>query len=157
MDKMSSGESLNAGPVSVGVRRLDPRAVLPAQAHPGDAGWDVCALDEAVLAPGERRLFGTGLSLEIPEGWEIQVRPRSGLALKHGVTVLNTPGTVDAGYRGEIKVLLINLGSEPFAVSPGLRLAQLVLGRVWPLTWDERDELGESARGAGGYGSSGTH
>ncbi len=135
--------------------RLHPAAALPQQAHPGDAGMDLQACEGTVLAPGARALVKTGLTLDMPAGLEAQVRPRSGLALRHGVTVLNAPGTIDAGYRGEIGVILINHGDTPFTVEPGMRVAQLVFAAVAQvdITWAE--SIGETARGAGGFGSSG--
>lgn len=132
---------------------------LPVYETSGSAGMDVrAAVAEGApvtLKPGERALVPTGLSVAIPEGYEIQVRPRSGLAAKHGVTCLNTPGTIDSDYRGEIKVILINLGAEPFKVLRGERIAQLVLAPVTRLGWREVDALDETARGAGGFGSTG--
>lgn len=132
---------------------------LPAYGTSGSAGMDVRAAvtdgEPMVLAPGERALVPTGLSVAIPEGYEIQVRPRSGLAAKHGVTCLNTPGTIDSDYRGELKVILINLGAEPFKVLRGERIAQLVLAPVTRLAWSEVDALDETARGARGFGSTG--
>ena len=142
--------------MQVKFKRVDPAAVLPAYARPGDAGMDLCACEEAVLRPGERRLVRTGLVMELPQGAEAQVRPRSGLALKHGVTLLNAPGTIDAGYRGEIGVILVNHGEAPFVIAPGMRIAQLVLAEVARVMVTLADELGASARGAGGFGSSGT-
>lgn len=133
--------------------------VLPAYETSGSAGMDVrAAVPEAepmVLAPGARAMVPTGLSVAIPEGYEIQVRPRSGLAAKHGLTCLNTPGTIDSDYRGEIKVILINLGAEPFTIQRGERIAQLVLAPITRLAWQEVDTLGETERGAGGFGSTG--
>ncbi len=108
-----------------------------------------------VLQPGERKLIPTGLTLELPEGYEAQIRPRSGLALKNGITVLNSPGTIDADYRGEVKVLLINLGQEPFEIANGERIAQMVIARHETVKWMMAEQLTETARGAGGYGSSG--
>ena len=137
-------------------QKLNPQASLPVQAHPGDAGMDLRACEHVTLAPGARALVRTGLAVEIPEGLEGQVRPRSGLALKHGVTVLNAPGTIDAGYRGEIAVILVNHGEAPFVVEPGMRIAQLVLAAVARVTVALVDGLGASARGAGGFGSTGT-
>lgn len=132
---------------------------LPAYETSGSAGMDVrAALPEAgpvTLKPGERALVPTGLSVAIPEGYEIQVRPRSGLAAKHGLTCLNTPGTIDSDYRGEIKVILINLGAEAFVIQRGERIAQLVLAPVTRLAWSEADALDETTRGAGGFGSTG--
>ena len=121
------------------------------------AGMDVPANVESTitLQPGERQLIATGLYLEIPPGYEMQIRPRSGLALKHGITVLNSPGTVDADYRGEIKVLLINHGQEPFQISKGDRIAQMVLAKHEVISWEVTSNLNPSDRGEGGYGSSG--
>jgi dUTP pyrophosphatase len=116
---------------------------------------DVVSAEDVVIAPGERWPVATGLALAIPPGFEIQVRPRSGLALKHGITVPNTPGTIDSDYRGELKVILINLGSAAFTVRRGDRVAQLVLAPVVQASWLEVDELDETARGAGGFGSTG--
>ena len=121
------------------------------------AGMDIPANVESAitLQPGERQLIATGLYLEIPPGYEMQIRPRSGLALKHGITVLNSPGTVDADYRGEIKVLLINHGQEPFQISKGDRIAQMVLAKHEVISWEVTSNLNPSNRGEGGYGSSG--
>ena len=118
---------------------------------------DVLAAEDVTLAPGARHAVATGLSVAIPPGYEIQVRPRSGLALKHGISVPNTPGTIDSDYRGELKVILINHGAEPFAVARGDRIAQLVLAPVIQASWTEVDELDETARGAGGFGSTKGH
>ena len=121
------------------------------------AGMDIPANVESAitLQPGERQLIATGLYLEIPPGYEMQIRPRSGLALKHGITVLNSPGTVDADYRGEIKVLLINHGQEPFQITKGDRIAQMVLAKHEVISWEVTSNLNPSERGSGGYGSSG--
>jgi dUTP pyrophosphatase len=128
---------------------------LPAYATEGAAGMDVLAAEEVTLAPGARHAVATGVALAIPPGYEIQVRPRSGLALKHGVTVPNTPGTIDSDYRGELKVIMINLGTEPFAIRRGDRVAQLVLAPVVQASFLEVDELDETVRGEGGFGSTG--
>ena len=130
---------------------------LPAYQTPGSAGLDLCAaLAEAVrLAPGERRLIPTGLVFEIPEGHEGQVRPRSGLALKHGISIVNSPGTIDSDFRGEVGIVLINHGSAPYVVEPLSRIAQIVIARVEQLQIEEADSLTETSRGAGGYGSTG--
>lgn len=130
---------------------------LPAYQTSGSAGLDLCAaLPEAVqLAPGERRLIPTGLSFEIPEGHEGQVRPRSGLALKHGISIVNSPGTIDSDFRGEVGIVLINHGQEPYVVEPLSRIAQIVLARVEQMQIEEAESLTETARGAGGYGSTG--
>lgn len=144
----------------VSIRRL-PHADgldLPGYATEGAAGMDLQAAVDApvTLAPGQRRLIPTGLSIALPPGFEAQVRPRSGLALKNGVTVLNSPGTVDADYRGEVGVILANLGDAPFTVERGMRIAQMVVARHERVVWDETDELPATARGAGGFGSTGT-
>lgn len=131
----------------------------PSYATPGSAGMDLKAnIDSPVtLAPLERALVPTGLFIALPVGYEAQVRPRSGLAARCGITVLNTPGTVDADYRGEIKVILVNLSSEPFTVNPGERIAQMVVARHERVEWEEVASLDETDRGEGGFGSTGTH
>jgi dUTP pyrophosphatase len=133
-----------------------PDAVLPAYAHgpAEDAGMDLHAVEEVTLSPGVARLVPTGLTLELPPGYEGQVRPRSGLALKHSITIPNAPGTIDPGYRGEVRVILLNLGAAPYTVHAGDRIAQLIVARYEAVEWDEGD-LADSARGAGGFGSSG--
>jgi dUTP pyrophosphatase len=128
---------------------------LPSYASDGAAGLDVVSAEDAMLPPGGRRAVATGFALAIPEGFEVQVRPRSGLALKHGITCLNTPGTIDSDYRGEVKVILANLGSEPFEVRRGERIAQLVPAPVLRAGFREVAELDDTARGAGGFGSTG--
>jgi dUTP pyrophosphatase len=128
---------------------------LPAYATDGAAGMDVVSAEDVTLAPGARHAVATGLAMAIPHGFEIQVRPRSGLALKHGITVPNTPGTIDSDYRGELKVILINLGAEPFEIRRGDRVAQLVLAPVTRASWLPVDELDETTRGEGGFGSTG--
>ena len=130
---------------------------LPAYATAGAAGLDVLAAEDVTIAPGMRHAVATGFSLAIPDGYEIQVRPRSGLALKHGITLPNTPGTIDSDYRGELKVILINHGSDDFPIARGDRIAQLVLAPVTLAAWQEVDELGDTVRGAGGFGSTGGH
>ncbi|HEV7667674.1 MAG TPA: dUTP diphosphatase [Thermoanaerobaculia bacterium] len=130
----------------------------PALASAGSSGYDLRAAmgEELILAPGARALVPTGLFLEIPVGWEAQVRPRSGLALRHGVGILNSPGTIDSDYRGEVGVILINWGAEPFAIRRGDRIAQLVFARVEAVEWQEVERLVDSDRGAGGFGSTGS-
>jgi dUTP pyrophosphatase len=128
---------------------------LPAYATSHAAGMDVVAAEDLDLQPGQRHPVATGFRVAIPEGYEIQVRPRSGLALKHGITVPNTPGTIDADYRGELKVIMINHGTEPFPVRRGERIAQLVPAAVTQASWTEVEELDETVRGAGGFGSTG--
>lgn len=131
---------------------------LPSCATELSAGMDVSAALEApvTLEPGRRALVPTGLAFALPAGFEAQVRPRSGLAAKHGITVLNTPGTIDADYRGEVKVILVNLGEEPFVIEHGMRIAQVVFAPVTRAIWTEVEVLPETARGAGGFGSTGT-
>lgn len=143
--------------LEVPVVRLDPDLPLPAYARPGDAGLDLLAREAATLAPGGgRALVPTGIALAIPPGWAGFVQPRSGLALRHGVTCLNTPGLIDAGYRDELRVLLVNLDpTEPFAVARGDRIAQLVLQPVEEVAWREVDVLDDTERGLGGFGSTG--
>lgn len=138
------------------VRRLDPELPLPSYAHPGDAGLDLYAAEQVRLAPGHRALIGTGIALEIPLGYVGSVHPRSGLAARHGITVLNAPGTVDSGYRGEVKVNLINLDPcEPFLIRRGDRMAQLLLLPVATARLVEVDVLSDTTRGDTGHGDSG--
>jgi dUTP pyrophosphatase len=142
--------------VDVAVLRLDPDLPLPAYAHPGDAGADLVTAVDVTLAPGERALVGTGVALALPDGYVALVHPRSGLAARHGLSIVNTPGTIDAGYRGEIKVLLVNHDlHEPVQLRRGDRIAQLVVQRFERARFVAVDELPGSARGAGGYGSTG--
>ena len=142
--------------VDVLVRRLHPDVPLPAYAHPGDAGADLVTTVEVTLAPGERALVPTGIAIALPEGYAAFVHPRSGLATRHGVSVVNAPGTVDAGYRGEIKVTLVNLDPrEPVTLRPGDRIAQLVVQRVEHAVMHEVESLPGTARGEGGFGSTG--
>jgi dUTP pyrophosphatase len=153
-----------AEPVEVAVRRLDPEQPLPAYAHPGDAGADLVAAEDAVLPPGGRATIRTGLAIAVPAGYAAFVHPRSGLAARHGITIVNTPGTIDAGYRGEVGVILLNTdASEPFTVRRGDRIAQLVVQPVARARFVPTDELppldsrhsGDGTRGAGGFGSTG--
>ena len=136
-------------------KRIHPDAVLPSYAHPSDAGMDVRSVEALTLAPGKRALVHTGLVMLLPPRYEAQVRPRSGLALKNGVTVLNAPGTVDSGYRGEVGVILINLGEDDFQVRKGDKVAQLVIAPVTQPEIVETAEVDETDRGAGGFGSTG--
>jgi dUTP pyrophosphatase len=155
---------MNAVPVRV-VRTedADPGVPLPSYQTEGAAGLDICAnlaprnrATGLLLRPGERRLIPTGFRVQIPEGYEIQMRPRSGLALKQGLTLVNTPGTIDSDYRGEIGVIVINHGAQDVAVTHGMRIAQMVLAPVTRLVWQEADHIGASDRGEGGFGSTGT-
>lgn len=140
---------------TLAVQRLHPEAVLPAYAHDGDAGLDLTAVEEVVLAPGERAAVPTGIAMAVPDGWVGLVHPRSGLARRHGVTVTNAPGTIDAGYRGEVQVLLVNLGADAVTLHAGERVAQLVLQRVGRADVVEVGDLEDTARGSGGFGSTG--
>ncbi len=147
--------------MKVGILRL-PHALdlpLPAYATEGSAGLDLVAAvpDDIELAPGKRVLVPNGIALELPVGFEAQVRPRSGLAAKNGITVLNTPGTIDSDYRGELKTVLINLGEAPFTITRGMRIAQMVIARHERAELIEQDSLSDTARGAGGHGSTGLH
>jgi dUTP pyrophosphatase len=141
--------------MTVRFRLLDSSAKLPTYAHPGDAGMDVCSIEDVVIAPGARHLVKTGFAMELPDGFEAQVRPRSGLAIKSGITVLNTPGTIDSGYRGEVGVILINLSDVPFHVEKGMKIAQMVIAKFERAEIEEVSELSSSERGAGGFGSTG--
>jgi dUTP pyrophosphatase len=142
--------------VQIRIQKIHPAAVLPAYAHGPleDAGMDLCAVEDVTLEPQIPRLVPTGLTIELPPGYEGQVRPRSGLALKHAIGMPNAPGTIDPGYRGELRVLMINLGREPYTVHAGDRVAQLVVARYEAVEWVEGDLAG-SQRGQGGFGSSG--
>jgi dUTP pyrophosphatase len=128
---------------------------LPSRATPGAAGYDLASAEDGRLGPGERRLFRTGIAIAVPHGYECQLRPRSGLALRHGVTLPNTPATIDSDYRGELMVALVNLGAEPFDVTRGMRIAQMVVAKVEQVAFEEVAQLPETDRGAGGFGSTG--
>ena len=138
------------------IKRLRPDAALPHYAHgpEEDAGMDLRAVERVVLAPGVPNGVPTGLAVELPAGYEAQIRPRSGLALKHAITLPNSPATIDPGYRGEIRVILLNLGKHEYAIEPGDRIAQMVIARYEAIEWEE-SELSDSVRGEGGFGSSG--
>lgn len=142
-------------PPIIKFKKLSPAAIIPSYTHPGDAGADLVAIDSHILPPLQRLAVPTGLAVEIPQGYEMQVRPKSSLALHHGVTLLNAPGTVDAGYRGEIKVILINLGQATFEISPGQRIAQIVIAPVMQAEFAIVETLSDSQRGEGGFGSTG--
>ena len=141
--------------MKLSIRRIDPAAQMPTYAHPGDAGMDVRSIEELTLEPGARALVHTGLVFQLPPDAEAQVRPRSGLALKYGVTVLNSPGTIDAGYRGEVGVILVNLGQRPFKIEKGMKIAQVVVSRVEQAEIVDVQETDETDRGSGGFGSTG--
>lgn len=137
------------------VKLINEDAILPFQANIGDAGLDLFSAEEKLILPGEAELIRTGIIIELPEGTEAQVRPRSGLALKHSVTILNSPGTIDEGYRGEIKVILINHGNKEFLVEKQTRIAQIVIAQIAKVNIVQVEELTNSERGEGGFGSSG--
>ncbi len=157
---MSTNLALDVHGISVAIQRLPHGAdvALPEPATDMSAGVDLVAAvtDPVVLEPGRRALIPTGIAIQLPGGFEAQVRPRSGLAVKHGVTILNSPGTIDADYRGEIGVILINHGDQPFTVTRGMRIAQMVVQSVIGVQWREVDTLDETDRGDGGFGSTGT-
>jgi dUTP pyrophosphatase len=142
--------------MQIRIQRIHPAATLPHYAHgpQEDAGMDLCAVEEVILEPQAPRTVATGLTIELPPGYEAQVRPRSGLALKHAISIPNAPGTIDPGYRGEIRVILINLGREPYTIHAGDRIAQMIVAKYEGIEWVE-ETLAESQRGAGGFGSSG--
>jgi dUTP pyrophosphatase len=143
--------------IELAVQRLRQEAVVPERAYPGDAGLDLAACEQVELAPGERASVGTGLAVAIPEGYAGFVQPRSGLADRHGISIVNSPGLIDSGYRGEVKVILLNTDrSAPFVVEPGMRIAQLVVLPVPEIDVAETDELPATERGVRGHGSSGT-
>ena len=141
--------------MKIKIKKLNKKAIIPAYQTKEAAGFDLHSIEDVVIKPGERKLIGTGLAFEIEFGFEVQIRPRSGLAYKHGITVLNTPGTIDSDYRGEIKVLLINHGSEPFEIKKGERIAQAVIAPVIQAEIVEVENLSDTERGSGGFGSTG--
>lgn len=165
VDKMSQSINKVREVVDLEVKKLDEKAVIPAYAHKGDAGFDLSAIvlektsdsytDKTTILPGQKYIAKTGLSFAVPKGYELQVRPRSGLAYKHGITVINSPGTVDSGYNGEVMVILLNTGSEPFEIRTGDRIAQGVINKLPTVSIREVSELDETERGAGGFGSTG--
>ncbi|OOM73493.1 dUTP diphosphatase [Clostridium sp. BL-8] len=138
------------------IKRIHDKAIIPNYAHEGDAGLDLYSVEELVLNPGERGLIHTGIQIELPANTEAQIRPRSGLALKNGITTLNSPGTIDEGYRGEIGVILINHSNEVFKVEQGMKIAQMVIKPVFKVNIVETSELSDSERSENGFGSSGT-
>jgi len=141
--------------MEIQIRRINELATIPSYAHEGDAGMDLYSIDEVEIAPGETSLIHTGITIQLPQGTEAQIRPRSGLALKHSVTVLNTPGTIDEGYRGEIGVILINHSKNAFKVVKGMKIAQMVIKPVLRVEIEEVNELTQTSRGQGGFGSTG--
>jgi dUTP pyrophosphatase len=143
-------------PLRIKIKKLHAQAMIPRYAHgpDEDAGMDLHSVEAVMLGPGETKLVATGLAIELPPGYEAQIRPRSGLALKYSITLPNSPATIDPGYRGELRVILHNLGREPFEILPGERIAQMVIVRYEAIEWEEGD-LADSRRGEGGFGSSG--
>ncbi|MGG7176644.1 dUTP diphosphatase [Clostridium paraputrificum] len=137
------------------VEKVNEKAIIPNYAHEGDAGLDVYSVEKLILNPGERGLVHTGIKIELPKNTEAQIRPRSGLALKHGISLVNSPGTIDEGYRGEIGVIMINHSNEAFVVEEGMKIAQMVIKPVWRVEVEEVNSLTDSERGEKGYGSSG--
>ncbi len=137
------------------VKKLNEEAIIPNFAHKGDAGMDLYSIEEVVIPKSETRLIKTGISIELPKMTEAQVRPRSGLALKHSITVLNSPGTIDEGYRGEIGVILINHGKEDFVVTKNMKIAQMVIKPIYEISIEEVNDLSDTDRGEGGFGSTG--
>jgi dUTP pyrophosphatase len=148
--------SVNLTQLKIRIRKLHPNALVPRYAHGPleDAGMDLHAVSAVSIAPGQTVLVPTGIAIELPPGYEAQIRPRSGLALKYSITLPNSPATIDPGYRGEIRVILLNLGLETFTIEPGERIAQMVIARYEAIEWEE-GELSETIRGEGGFGSSG--
>jgi len=141
--------------MKVRIKKLREDAIIPSYAHEDDAGVDLHSCEEHILNPGERVLVKTGLSVSIPRNFEAQIRPRSGLALKHGISIVNTPGTIDSGYRGEIGIIVINHGKDVFKIEKGKKIAQMVFKEIEQVEFEEVDELDSSNRGEGGFGSTG--
>ncbi len=141
--------------MKIKILKLDESATIPNYSHPGDAGLDLFSIEEQIILPGETKLIHTGIAIALPTGTEAQIRPRSGLALKHSITVLNSPGTIDAGYRGEIGVILINHGKDPFQVLSGMKIAQMVIASVINAEIATVENLSSTSRGTGGFGSTG--
>ena len=138
------------------IEKVNELAQIPLYAHPGDAGMDICSVDKVCIKPGETKLIKTGIKIQLPPNTEAQIRPRSGLALKNGITVLNTPGTIDEGYRGEIGVILINHGKKEFSVDVGMKIAQMVIQPVLRVHVKQVNRLSDTERGEGGFGSTGS-
>ena len=143
--------------VKIKVQKIKGNAIIPKYAHEGDAGVDLYSTEEYLLKPGDMVLVSTGIKVAIPKGYEGQIRPKSGLALKHGLSVVNTPGTIDSGYRGEVGIILINLGKKEYKIEAGKKVAQLIVNRVEEATFEEVKELDETSRNEGGFGSTGLH
>jgi dUTP pyrophosphatase len=143
--------------ITIKIQKIKENAIIPKYAHKGDAGVDLYSTEDYTLKPGQRTLVSTGIKIAVPMGYEAQVRPKSGLAVKHGISVANTPGTVDAGYRGEVGVIAINLGDEDFKIEKGKKIAQMVFNKIEEAEFEEVQELDETTRGEGGFGSTGHH
>ncbi len=143
--------------IKVSIQRIHEKAKIPSYANADDAGVDLYSVKDIILNPGERVLVPIGIKIAIPKGYEGHVRPKSGLALKHGISIVNTPGTIDAGYRGEIGVIVINHGSEPYTIESGKKIAQMVFNKVEQADFVEVESLDETSRGEGGFGSTGLH
>ena len=141
--------------MKIKIKKLNELAIIPTYARKGDAGMDLYSIEDYSLKPGERKLFPTGLAIEIPIGYELQLRPRSGLAYKHGISIVNSPGTIDSGYRGDVGIILINHGEKDFEIKIGDRIAQGILNKVEEVDFIEVENLSESERGEGGFGHSG--
>jgi dUTP pyrophosphatase len=141
--------------IKIKIKKIKENAIVPKYAHHGDAGVDLYSTEDYILKPGERTLVSTGIAISIPPGHEAQVRPKSGLALKHGISIVNTPGTVDCEYRGEIGVIAINLGQEDFKIEKGNKIAQMVFNKIEEADFEEVEELDDTTRGDGGFGSTG--
>ena len=139
----------------VKVKKLSEKAILPSFAHPGDAGMDLFSVESKVLEPGRSYLVKTGISIQLPKNTEAQIRPRSGLALKHMITLTNTPGTIDEGYRGEIGIIMINHGKDDFEIKEGMKIAQMVIKPIYEVNITESKDLSDTSRGEGGFGSTG--
>lgn len=145
---------MNINEIDIYLENL-PGVTLPRKATPGSAGYDICSSQDIMLLPGDFTKVSTGIKLSLPSNCEVQIRPRSGLAFKHGITVLNSPGTIDSDYRGEVCILLINHGKEPFHIEIGMRIAQMIFSKVIPIRFNLKESLNESDRGTGGFGSTG--
>jgi dUTP pyrophosphatase len=141
--------------MEIEIIKLNEAAIIPSYSHPGDAGLDLFAVEAQTILPGETKLINTGIAIAVPPGTEAQIRPRSGLALKHSITVLNSPGTIDAGYRGEIGIILINLGKQPFQILPGMKIAQMVIASIIQAKLTLVTQLNATNRGIDGFGSTG--
>ncbi len=143
--------------IEVKIKKIKDNAIIPKYAHHGDAGVDIYSTEDYILKAGERTLVSTGIKIAIPRGYEAQVRPKSGLALNHGISIVNTPGTIDYEYRGEVGIIAINLGKEDFKIEKGKKIAQMVFNKVEEAEFEETDELDDTQRGEGGFGSTGHH